>query len=64
MVPSILFGVCNPLPVNQEKMVWLIDLGRTMANAMPIMIAQETVNILQNHYHQQVGHCFLESQAC
>ncbi|RCV41142.1 hypothetical protein SETIT_9G111700v2 [Setaria italica] len=39
------------LPKGQEKMVWLIDFtGWTMANAVPIKTARETINILQNHY--------------
>jgi len=48
------------LPEGQEKMVWLIDFtGWTMANAVPIKTARETVNILQNHYPERLAIAFL-----
>jgi len=48
------------LPEGQEKMIWLIDFtGWTMANAVPIKTARETVNILQNHYPERLATAFL-----
>lgn len=42
------------------KMVCLIDFtGRTMANVVPVKTARETVNILQNHYHERLATAFL-----
>ena len=48
------------LPEGHEKMIWLIDFtGWTMANAVPIKTARETVNILQNHYPERLAMAFL-----
>jgi len=48
------------LPEGQEKMIWLIDFtGWTMANAVPIKTARETVNIQQNHYPERLAIAFL-----
>ncbi|CAD6206459.1 unnamed protein product [Miscanthus lutarioriparius] len=48
------------LPEGQEKMIWLIDFtGWTIANAVPIKTARETVNIQQNHYPERLAIAFL-----
>ncbi|KAJ1293830.1 hypothetical protein BS78_01G098900 [Paspalum vaginatum] len=48
------------LPEGHEKMIWLIDFtGWTMANAVPLKTARETINILQNHYPERLAMAFL-----
>ncbi|KAJ4846361.1 hypothetical protein Tsubulata_038468 [Turnera subulata] len=48
------------LPVDQEKMSWLVDFtGWSISNAVPIKLARESTNILQNHYPERLAFAFL-----
>ncbi|XP_020572226.1 random slug protein 5-like [Phalaenopsis equestris] len=48
------------LPEGQEQMVWLIDFGGwSLSNSVPIRMARETINVLQNHYPERLAVAFL-----
>ncbi|KAH1212060.1 Phosphatidylinositol transfer protein 3 [Glycine max] len=48
------------LPPGQEQMSWLIDFtGWSITNNVPLKLARETINILQNHYPERLAIAFL-----
>ncbi|RDX97267.1 Random slug protein 5, partial [Mucuna pruriens] len=48
------------LPAGQEQMAWLIDFtGWSLTNNVPLKLARETINILQNHYPERLAIAFL-----
>ncbi|XP_072990698.1 phosphatidylinositol transfer protein PDR16-like isoform X2 [Typha latifolia] len=48
------------LPEGQEQMVWMIDFtGWSLTNSVPIKVARETANILQNHYPERLASALL-----
>ncbi|MED6119091.1 hypothetical protein PIB30_008604 [Stylosanthes scabra] len=48
------------LPPGQEQMAWLIDFtGWSLTNSVPVKLARDTINTLQNHYPERLAIAFL-----
>ncbi|XP_047311655.1 phosphatidylinositol transfer protein 3-like [Impatiens glandulifera] len=48
------------LPEDKEQMTWLIDFtGWTMNTNVPISVARDIINVLQNHYPERLGEVIL-----